>query len=310
MLALVYTAPGIVEMQDVDEPELADGEVLIDVALAGICGSEIHGVRSESLRTPPLIMGHEFVGRDNDGRRVAVNPLIACGSCDACRDGRSNICRHRTVVGIQRAGALAERVAVPLESVHVLPPEVGSESGALIEPLANTIHAWTVGGCPAGKRVGIVGAGTIGLLLAHTARERGANDLAVADVADERLRTAAGLGFDASSALAGEFDVTFDCVGSALTRATSVNLLRAGGTAVWIGLLDNECAIDALDLVRQEKSVRGSYGYTDAQFGEAVQAAAGWTVGWTQTYPLRQGALRFRELAAGRADVVKVLLQP
>src|SRR4051812_45961908 len=103
MRAMVYSAPLTLEMQDVPEPEPGPGEVVVEVAAAGICGSELEGVASRSpFRVPPLVMGHELAGRRlDDGTPVAVNPLIACGRCDLCLRGARNVCRSRTLVGIQ-----------------------------------------------------------------------------------------------------------------------------------------------------------------------------------------------------------------
>jgi threonine dehydrogenase-like Zn-dependent dehydrogenase len=124
MQALVYTGPLTLEMRDVPEPVAGEGEVVVEVDAVGICGSELEGFRSQSpFRVPPLIMGHELAGRRlDDGTPVAVNPLIACGRCDLCLRGARNICRRRTIVGIQRSGGFAERVAVP-ESACVALPE-------------------------------------------------------------------------------------------------------------------------------------------------------------------------------------------
>src|SRR2546430_5873096 len=113
MRALVFTAPSVVELRDVDEPAPRPGEAVLDVAVAGICGSELHGVRTPGFRIPPLIMGHEFAGTTPDGRRVAVNPLLSCGCCDRCRAGQTQLCWQRAIIGIHRPGGFAERVAVP-----------------------------------------------------------------------------------------------------------------------------------------------------------------------------------------------------
>ena len=116
MQAMVYSAPLTLELSDVEEPTAAEGEVLVEVETVGICGSELEGFKTQSpFRVPPLIMGHRFFpGRRLDtGERVAVNPLIACRSCDLCLRGRPNICRKRKLIGIQQSGAFAELVAVP-----------------------------------------------------------------------------------------------------------------------------------------------------------------------------------------------------
>ena len=106
MRAMVYTKPDTLELLDVDEPVTNEGEVIVEVEACGICGSELHGIAKPGFRQPPLIMGHEFSGRDPKGRAVAVNPIVSCGECDLCQSGRNEVCRNRSVVGIHRQGAL------------------------------------------------------------------------------------------------------------------------------------------------------------------------------------------------------------
>jgi threonine dehydrogenase-like Zn-dependent dehydrogenase len=118
--ALVFTGPSVLEVMDVAEPQPVDGEVVVEVAAAGICGSELHGVKTPGFRTPPLVMGHEFAGVTTDGRRVAVNPLVSCGECDLCRLGYVELCRKRALLGVHRPGGFAERAAVPASAARGL----------------------------------------------------------------------------------------------------------------------------------------------------------------------------------------------
>ncbi len=134
MRALVFTGPGVVEVQDVVEPQAGPYETLIEVARAGICGSDLHGIRQVGFRKPPMILGHEFAGRTPDGKRAAVNPLIACGSCDQCAADRTQLCRNRALLGVHRAGAFAERVAVPDGAVHELPSTMSWEACKTSQP--------------------------------------------------------------------------------------------------------------------------------------------------------------------------------
>src|SRR5215467_4825095 len=147
--ALVFTAPGTVELLDVPEPEPAPGEVVVEVRAAGICGSELHGARRPGFRQPPLIMGHEFAGIGAGGEAVVVNPILSCGRCPECRRGLRHVCR---------AGGFAERVAVPASALRPLPPGMPWEAAALIEPAANAVHAWNQAGAALGSD-GAKGAG-------------------------------------------------------------------------------------------------------------------------------------------------------
>lgn len=310
MKAMVFTEPGIVEMLDVPDAAAGDGEVIVHVDRAGICGSELHGIQTPGFRVPPLVMGHEFVGHTSDGRRVAVNPLISCGTCDLCRAGKTQLCRTRQLLGVHRAGGFAERVAVPRSALHDLPDDLGWDHAALIEPLANAIHAWGLAGAPTGARIGVIGCGPIGLSCVEVARHEGASMVAGADLSPERRAVAASLGADVSSALEGEFDVIFDAVGTGATRASSLDRLIPGGTTIWLGLATAEAGFDGAGAVRFEKSVRGSFAYSAEEFAAATSLAPQLDLSWTTTYPLAEGATIFTALMNGQSSPIKALLQP
>jgi threonine dehydrogenase-like Zn-dependent dehydrogenase len=167
--ALVFTGPGLLELHDVPEPEVSDGEVLVHVRAVGICGSELHGARHPGFRKPPLIMGHEFAGTSADGARVVINPMLSCGQCELCRGGLRQVCRERQIIGVHRSGGFAEHVAVPRSALRPLPDWLGWEAAAMVEPAANAVHAWSLGRAGAGARVGVLGCGAIGLLCLMTA---------------------------------------------------------------------------------------------------------------------------------------------
>ncbi|HUR04881.1 MAG TPA: alcohol dehydrogenase catalytic domain-containing protein [Nonomuraea sp.] len=311
MKALVFTGPGVVELQDAPEPEVGAGEVLVHVTASGICGSELHGVKRPGFRTPPLIMGHEFTGHTDDGQPVVINPILSCGACDLCAQGQPNICRNRQILGIHRPGGYAERVAVPAASVIPLPGGIDPTAAAVIEPLANAVHAWRLAGHPAGARVAIIGAGTIGLTCLQTACTGKAASIHVADRSPERLAAAARLGATTTGTeLTGEYDVIFDAVGAPATREQSVAHLRPGGVTVWLGLADPTAAFDAADLVRTEKRVVGSFAYTGTDFAAAIDLVSGWDLTWVDTYPLDEGADIFTQLMHGQALPIKALLTP
>lgn len=311
MKAMVFVATSKLEMQDVPESPPSAGEALIDVAAAGICGSELHGIQHPGFRSPPLIMGHEFSGTTPDGRRVAINPVVVCGRCDLCKRGLTNLCMERSVIGIHRPGGFAERVAVPESNLHEIPAEMSWETAAMIEPLANAVHAWNLAVAAAPNRVGIIGAGAIGLVALSVALQNQAGEVAVADLSAERLAFATKLGATQTGpSLEGEFDVIFEAVGIEATKRASVEHLRRGGVAVWLGLVDPQPGFDSQDLIRSEKKVLGSFAYTDFEFSEAVNLATEVDLSWGQSFPLDHGVDIFMELMHGRTDVAKALLRP
>jgi len=307
--ALVFTGPGTLELLDVAEPEVADGEVLVQVRAAGICGSELHGARRPGFRKPPLIMGHEFAGTRPGGEPVVVNPILSCGECDLCRRGLRHICPRRTIIGVHRPGGFAERVAVPSSALRPVPHWLSWEAAAVVEPAANAVHAWHRTGPAVGARVAVIGCGAIGLLcvLAALAGEAGSVD--VTDLAAERMAAARSLGA-AAGELRGEYDVVIDAVGSAATRAKSVAHQRPGGVAVWLGLAEEEAGFDANALVRGEKQVLGSFAYSDEEFAGAMALLRNTNLDWTASYPLAEGAAIFTELMNGGTHPVKALLRP
>jgi threonine dehydrogenase-like Zn-dependent dehydrogenase len=315
--ALVFTAPGTVELLDVPEPDPAPGDVLVQVRAAGICGSELHGARRPGFRKPPLIMGHEFAGVSAEGTAVVINPILSCGCCAECQRGLRHVCRNREIIGVHRAGGFAERVAVPASALRPVPPGLSWEAAALIEPAANAVHAWNQAGGALGAsgakgaRVAVIGCGAIGLLCAAMALSGGAGRVDVTDLSPARLAAAQRLGAGAAGpSLAGEYDVVIDAVGSAATRAASVAHQRPGGVAIWLGLAGEEAGFDANALVRSEKRVLGSFAYRDEEFAHAMALIRDWDLTWAAGYPLAAGAEIFTGLMNGGLHPVKALLRP
>jgi L-iditol 2-dehydrogenase len=339
MKAMVYTAPLELKILDVEEPQPAPGEVVVEVAAAGICGSELEGFATKSpRRVPPLVMGHEFSGRVVEvgegvegigvGQRVAVNPLITCGQCDLCKMGRTNACPNRKLTGMHRPGGFADRVAVPAGQLYPLPDDFTYERAAMIEPLANGVHVVRLANDPVARNVCVFGAGTIGMLAAQAAKLLGGVNVLMVDVNDTRLALAkAGPSADetvntrtkdlteAAKEFTGGrgFDYSIDAVGLSETRRRAGEALRPGGTAVWIGLHGDEAAVGGMDTVLGEKRLQGSYGYTSQDFGKAFQLLASGAVeieSWSRTFPLGEGVGVFTDLLGGKTEHVKAILQP
>lgn len=309
MRALVFTGPGTVELQDVTRPEPTAGGVVLDVRACGICGSELHGFREVGFRKPPLIMGHEFAGTTPDGRRVVVNPLVTCGTCDLCRGGQPQLCRSRELLGVQRPGGFAENVVVPRESLHHLPDDLTWQTAAMVEPLANAVHAWHRVDLRRTDRAAIVGAGTIGLVCLLVARHRGLDDITVVDRSRTRLALAERLGATTcGTELIGEYDVVLDAVGSRATRRAGIDSVRPGGTCVWIGLAEPDPGFDGNALVRTEKRVAGSFAYTPKEFVSALALAPELDLDWTTPVALERSRDVFMALAEGSMEPVKAVI--
>src|SRR5262245_33944894 len=329
MRALVYTLERTLDVLDVEAPTAGDGEVVIRVERAGICGSDVQGVATRSpRRAPPLIMGHELVGEVVDaaagsghvvGRRVAVNPQVPCGVCLSCRSGSENVCQDRELVGGTRPGGFGELVSVPVRCVHVVGDGLDADVAVLAEPVATCIHAFRLSPLALPGTVVVLGAGTIGMLATIVARLLGAGRIVVSETSEERRAWVAPIadtvvepgGLAAAGAGA---DLVVDAVGADETRSASVALLRPGGCALWLGMHDAEATIPAFDLVVREQTIRGVFAYTNADFARAVELLADHPEAFrvpTRTCSLEEGAGVFEELVAGATGhFVKASLAP
>lgn len=329
MKALVWHGPERMSVEEVPEPEAAPGEVILATEAAGVCGSEVEGyVGRMANRVPPLVMGHEFAGRvlavgpEVDeawaGRRAAVNPLLAGPGAEP---GRENLSPTRELLGIHRPGGFAERVRVPVEALRAIPDDLDARLGSLAEPFANGVHAVRLGlaGAPAGaaERAVVIGAGTIGLLLAQAAVLSAVPRVAVVEPQPERRERALALGAHAVHASVeaareeGEADVTFDAVGAQATRRAAVELLRPGGRAVMVGLASDEAPVGFHAIVREQLSLTGSYAYLPEEYDQALAWIREGRAGLGEleaVEPLEAGPDAFAELARGPGRRVKVFL--
>jgi 2-desacetyl-2-hydroxyethyl bacteriochlorophyllide A dehydrogenase len=313
MNAIVWQGPN--EMTVEERPDPADpgpGELILRPEAVGICGSEVEGYLGHmGNRTPPLVMGHEFAGivvaagegaQDLDGARVAVNPLSGCGECRLCRAGHGNLCRDRVLIGVHVPGAFADFVKVPAADARVLPDGVSARVGALMEPLANGVHAVRLADAGVERAV-VIGAGTIGLVTRQAALLDGIAHVSVVEPQDERLQRALSLGAHAAGAEPGEADLVLDAVGAQATRTLGLELLRPGGTMVCIGLASDDTTLGFHDVIRSQHRIQGSYAYTMPDFDQAhawlVSGEASLGDDLTDVRPLEDGPEQFARLAGG-----------
>ncbi len=313
MRAVVWQGPN--EMTVEEHPDPADpgpGELILQPEAVGICGSEVEGYLGHmGNRTPPLVMGHEFAGvvvaagegaQDLDGARVAVNPLSGCGECRLCRAGHGNLCPDRVLIGVHVPGAFADFVKVPAADARVLPDGVSARVGALMEPLANGVHAVRLADAGVERAV-VIGAGTIGLVTLQAALLEGIPHVAVVEPQDARRERALALGAHAAGAEPDEADLVLDAVGAQATRALGLELLRPGGTMVCIGLASDETTLGFHDVVRSQHRIQGSYAYTMEDFEQAhawlVSGEASLGDDLTEVRPLEDGPEQFARLAGG-----------
>jgi 2-desacetyl-2-hydroxyethyl bacteriochlorophyllide A dehydrogenase len=331
MKALVYTNPNEVTWRDEPAPEAASGEVLIKVDAVGICGSDMHAYHGhDPRRNPPLILGHELVGRIVDGpgqgRRATVNPLISCGNCEYCVQGRNNLCANRTMIGMTRPGGFAEFVTTAASSVIDIPQDMPEVAAALTEPAATALHALDLAMRALVRplpecRTLVIGGGAIGLLTALLLKSYGCRTMKVAETNALRrasVEKAAGVpAFDPAGRNGGpaenSMDLVIDAVGGKATRAAALQAVKPGGVMMHIGLMDWASEIDMRKLTLAEITLIGTYTYTTADLRAAVQAlyeGAFGDLAWVEQRPLAEGAAAFDDLHAGRTAAAKILLRP
>ena len=308
MKALVWHGDQRLSYDDADEPAPGVDEVVLDVQLAGICGSDLHGYRGHpGPRVPPLVLGHEVVGR-LDGESYAVYPLIGCGTCARCEAGEDNLCPEWRLIGMHRPGVFAERVVVPRRSLVALPEGLDVRRAVLAEPLACCVGALAPHDVGAGTFVAVYGAGPIGLLTVFLAAREGAS-VRVVDPVEARVETARLLGasdFDESVELA------VDAAGFEVTWHAAIDSVENGGQVVVLGLGAAEGTFPMATLVRRAISVRGQFAYSRDDFARAVEILADedLDLSWLSDAPLADGAQAFADLVDRPGDFSKILLTP
>ena len=337
MKAIVWQGPEQMTIEERPDPgDPGSGELIVRPQAVGICGSEVEGYLGHmGNRTPPLVFGHEFAGvvvaagagaDALEGARVTVNPLSGCGHCRLCAAGHSNLCPERKLIGVHSDGAFADLVRAPAASVRELPAGVSARTGALVEPLANGVHAVRLGLARGPvERAVVLGAGTIGLVTLQAALLAGIEHVALVEPQPQRRERAAALGAHTTygseeEALESEraatdglgADLTLDAVGAQATRSLALKLLRPAGQAVYIGLAADDTTLGFHDIVRSQHTLQGSYAYTMDDFEQAFE----WLVSGqaslgelAEVRPLDDGPDAFARLAGGPPPAeVKVFL--
>ena len=317
---------------DLPVPEPGPEDVLVAVRACGICGSDVHGIDgSTGRRKPPLVMGHEASGvvagvgahvTDwREGDRVAVDSTLYCGECSYCREARTNLCTHRSVLGaatdlFRHDGAFADYVAVPGRVLSRVPDAIGYEQAALAEPLSVALHA--VGLAGAAGTVAVVGTGMIGLLVVQALRAVGVARVVAVDVDPARLEFARLLGADATvtpdavdAAIAA--DVAIEAVGTTPAISTALSCVRRGGRVVLIGNVAPTIELPLQHVITSELTMTGSCA-SSGEFAAALDLLASGAIDVApliSTFaPLREGAAWFDRLYRAEPGLMKVILVP
>jgi threonine dehydrogenase-like Zn-dependent dehydrogenase len=325
------------ELRDLERPRPVAGEVLLQVAYSGICGSELSGFMGKSsIRKPPLVFGHELSGFVAEvgpgthapiavGSRVTVNPLLSCTRCEFCVTGRAHLCQRRRLLGAAVPGSNAEYVVVPAGALEPLPDDLALSTGSMAEPAACAIHAVSLSRIQPSDSALVVGAGPIGLFIVQVLKAFGVATILVAERNPDRLRMAEALGATAVSCVDDQLldevrtlthgrgvYASFDASGTERTRLNCAVATAPGGRVMLIGLHAETTTLPINNLIRSEIAVQGVFAYTPQEFRTALawltHGRLGLADGVVST-DLADGPSWYQRLVDGD-PTAKVLLQP
>jgi 2-desacetyl-2-hydroxyethyl bacteriochlorophyllide A dehydrogenase len=289
MKALTLISEGHAKIVDVAEPSRKPGDILLKVEMIGLCGTDLNSFRGRNpLVTYPRILGHEIAATvleggsfASSGTRVTISPYTSCGLCSSCKRGRENACRNNHTFGVQRDGAITEKIAVPPEKVY--PSEMLFNHLALVEPLTVGFHAVARGRVTLDDVVVVFGCGGIGLGAIAGAKFRGAHTVAI-DIDDSKLKVAALAGADTvinseredvrvrlRHLNGGEGpDVVIEAVGLAETFRMAVEEVAYGGRVVYIGYAKEPVAYETKLFIQKELDILGSRNALPEDFHQVI----------------------------------------
>jgi 2-desacetyl-2-hydroxyethyl bacteriochlorophyllide A dehydrogenase len=327
MKALVYTANEEMTFREEPNPVPEQGDALIAIESVGICGSDMHAyLGHDARRVPPLILGHEAVGTvlegSNPGAKVVLNPLITCGVCRDCLGGRQNLCRERDLIGMYRAGAFAEQIAIPEKNLIPVPDGMNTNHAALTEPGATALHSVLLAENSLARPISecnalVIGAGSVGLLTALILLDKGVTKVDLAETNPLRRETVSKYTpcdvFDPiqNPPQTDCYDLVFDAVGNSKTRESSIECARPGSVIIHIGLMDNEGSLDVRRLTLQEITFIGCYTYSPLDLKvtlDKLHSGALGSLEWAETRDLSDGADAFTDILKGNCAAPKVIL--
>ena len=290
----LYLGEKQVALGMIDKPSIKEGEALIKVSYAGICGTDMMIYFGKHPRAKaPLAMGHEFSGVIEElngkssfavGDRVVIEPTLSCGSCEACLVGAYHVCKTLKLIGIDQHGGFAEYVVVPTHRLHRIPDELSDAHAALAEPVAVAVHTVRRSNLKVGDTVVILGAGPIGLLVALVAKQAGAGQIIISDISPYRLGKAKELGFSVLNAKEVQVteevtrltdgigaDVVFEVAGNQITAKQMVETVRIQGQIVVVSVYKHAPTIDLAAMHFREISLTTTRCYGKADFEKAIQ---------------------------------------
>lgn len=340
MRAAVFHGPDRpMRIEEIPTPSPGPGEVLIRVAGCGVCHTDLHYIDhgTPTFKKPPLVLGHEISGtveevaadvtRHGVGDRVLLAAVTSCGACDACREGRENVCANAQMLGNNVDGGYAEYVVAPAKDTFALPEQIPLEEGSIIADAITTPYHAVVnrGRVRPGDAVVVFGCGGVGLNVVQMAAAMGARVIAV-DIAADKLAWAEKLGAEAildpssvdqvdkalRSLTGGGADVAFEVVGKPSTQEQALASLKTGGRAVFVGYSADAMTLNAGRVMFRELEVVGSLGCRPVDYPRVIemvrQGRIQLTPLVTHRFPLEQIEAALQTLRSG--DAIRVVVTP
>jgi len=332
MQALVYTGTQQLVYREEKNPEIINGESIVKVSASGICGSDMHAYHGkDNRRVPPLILGHEISGTIDKGKfagkNVILNPLITCGNCDYCKNGREHLCSKRIILGmnkpIERQGGFAEFVSIPDQNIYELPKTLDIKEAPIAEPTAVSLHAVELGEKAICKNIReskalVIGGGAIGLLSGLIlSKVKNCKEIVIVDPNKKRLGEcskyleAKPVGPDSKEIINDYFDIVFDTVGLEITRKQAIKSIKPGGVIIHIGLTQSDGSFDFRKATLQEITFIGTYCYTNKDFERTLKILANKEIGslnWIEYRKLKDGFGAFKQIHDGTCSAPKIIL--
>ena len=327
------------QIGEIDEPISNNGEVVVEVKKAGICGSDIH--YWEAGEPKELVLGHEFAGvvlnpgnREdlNVGDRITALPISPCGKCPSCLTGNPQYCRetwtYATGLSLTNPGALAPKLKVRSDMVYKLPDNVSFEEGAMVEPVAVGLHAVHLADVKVGEKVLVIGAGIIGLVSAMFAKKEGASFVAISETNIERAKKAVSLGvadkyYDATNhdlikEVMGDttngFDTVIECCGNSAAVSSALMMTKPGGQIILVGVSLGPITIPTVIGVMSELTIKGAIAYTKEEFKTCIDLISNKQIDVMKfvddIVSLEEVQKSYERLTSGKDSAVKILVDP
>jgi len=336
MKAALFQSSGKIEVGEIEKPKIQKGEALIKISYAGICGTDLHIFEGKHSRAQaPLVMGHEFSGVIEEinaeqiqlriGDRVVVNPLLPCGHCLACREGKIHLCPNLKLIGIDRDGAFAEYTKADINRIIKIPDSLSMEIAALAEPVAVAVHAVRKAQVSVGDKIVVMGGGPIGQLVAQICKLSGASPIILSEIAPERIEFAQKMGLITTSSKDETIakvtklirkegaDIVFEAVGVQSTYDYITDIVRPDGKIVAVGAASGPIAVDFWKLFFSELNIIGIHVYDQIAFEIAIQLLNNYPDVFrhfvSKVIGYHNLQKEFESLTKGNASVMKILVK-